>query len=372
MHGEIGTLAHEFDNMAQTVSRRERELHVSEELFQCIFENAGGAIFVGDIDGRFLAVNGMACKLLGYTEAEFLSMRVSALYAYESDNHVRERIENMPKDQGSIFEVVCQAKNGTKIPVEISCRAMVYNGKPAFINLVRDITDKKNQEIIRDDIDSIIQHDLKAPLNGIINLPQIMKNDSNLTPEQIELLQCIEDNGTEMLRQIELSLDIMKIERGKYTYNPYPFDILNTLRNVAQGLLNSAQRNSLCMDILVHGEQATDSRTFTINAEEHLCYPMLANLITNAIEASPEGERITISLSEKAGNYLVSIHNIGIVPPDIRDRFFEKYVTDGKFTGTGLGTYSASLFAKIQGGSIDLDTSEEGATTVTVQLNKDL
>lgn len=367
-HDEIGALAQAFDDMAETVARREGELRESEERFRGIFENVCDAMFIGDVEGRLLAVNGVACKRLGYTEAELLSMRVSDLDANNGDERVHEIIENLPDDRAVIFEVVLQAKDGTRIPAEISCRAMIYDGQRAFMSLARDITDKKNLEKMREDIDYIIQHDLKAPLNGLINLPQIMKNDPNLTLEQVELLQCIEDSGRNMLRMIEMSLGIMNMERGKYQCTPYPFDILNTVRNVTQELCDLAQRREIRMDILAQGDQATDSSTFAVKGEEHLCYMMLTNLITNAIEASPEGERITISVSEDAGDGLVSIHNTGMVPPEIRGRFFEKYITSGRFAGTGLGTYIASLFARVQGGSISLDTSEEGATTVVVRL----
>lgn len=96
-----------------------------------------------------------------------------------------------------------------------------------------------------------------------------------------------------------------------------------------------------------------------------LLYPMLANLIKNAVEASPEGDRITISLTN-GDSAVISIHNKGTVPEDVRDRFFEKYATSGKTGGTGLGTYSAKLIAETLGGRIGFDSSEGNGTTVTV------
>jgi signal transduction histidine kinase len=57
------------------------------------------------------------------------------------------------------------------------------------------------------------------------------------------------------------------------------------------------------------------------------------------------------------------------VPADIRERFFEKFATSGKSGGSGLGTYSAQMLAKAQGGAISMETSEETvSTTVTVVL----
>ena len=58
------------------------------------------------------------------------------------------------------------------------------------------------------------------------------------------------------------------------------------------------------------------------------------------------------------------------MPSQIRERLFEKYVTHGKSTGTGLGTYSAKLIAESHGGGIALDASVEGETGITVKLRK--
>jgi CheY-like chemotaxis protein len=54
---------------------------------------------------------------------------------------------------------------------------------------------------------------------------------------------------------------------------------------------------------------------------------------------------------------------------DLRDKFFEKYSTAGKLGGTGLGTYSSHLLARVQGGSLTMETSESSGTTLTLMLN---
>ncbi len=65
----------------------------------------------------------------------------------------------------------------------------------------------------------------------------------------------------------------------------------------------------------------------------------------------------------------ITIRNHGTVPAEIRERFFEKFVTQGKQDGNGLGTYSAKLLAEAQYGKIALDVSDiEDQTTITVTL----
>ncbi|MDP3426434.1 MAG: ATP-binding protein, partial [Humidesulfovibrio sp.] len=87
------------------------------------------------------------------------------------------------------------------------------------------------------------------------------------------------------------------------------------------------------------------------------------NLLLNAFEASPPGETVRVELSADAV-CRVAIRNAGVVPPEIRDRFFDKYVTLGKVKGTGLGTYSARMMVQAQGGGISMDTSDARNETV--------
>ncbi|MDP3427834.1 MAG: ATP-binding protein, partial [Humidesulfovibrio sp.] len=288
-----------------------------------------------------------------------------------------------PEDRALFTEAMSRAEQGEPLDVELrlaqrgtSQRWVRIMGKlqdregPRMLGgLVQDITDSKNLELLRDDIDNIIRHDLKTPLNGIISLPQIILAGSNLSPDQIECLGYIEMSGKKMLRQVDMALDIMKIERGHFLYQAYSLDLLELCRVIIHDMEESIQRKKLSVEVLLQGEPLTESGRFDVSAEERLCFPMLANLIANAIEASPMGERVTINLTEGA-EHVVSIRNLGPVPPDIRERFFEKFVTSGKSKGTGLGTYSAWLFAKAQGGAVELDASEDGATTVVVRLPK--
>jgi CheY-like chemotaxis protein len=108
--------------------------------------------------------------------------------------------------------------------------------------------------------------------------------------------------------------------------------------------------------------------TAVARAEELLCYSIFANLVKNAIEAAPEGTVVTIELDREEERAVARVHNEGVVPEDVRTRFFEKYATAGKVAGLGLGTYSANLLARVQGGKVTLDTSEATGTTVTVRL----
>ena len=100
-----------------------------------------------------------------------------------------------------------------------------------------------------------------------------------------------------------------------------------------------------------------------------LCFSAFQNLIKNACEAAPAHSKVSIRLLNKTPLLRIEIENKGLVPEEIRERFFDKFVTAGKHGGTGLGTYSARLLVQAQQGEIAMETFEEtGLTRVTVGL----
>ncbi|MDH4321264.1 MAG: hybrid sensor histidine kinase/response regulator, partial [Desulfobulbaceae bacterium] len=220
---------------------------------------------------------------------------------------------------------------------------------------------------LKDDIDRITRHDLKGPLNAIIGVPSFIKMADNLTDQQYRMLQLIETAGYKMLDMINLSLDLYKMEKGTYELDAKPIAVLDILHNI----VNEQTLNDPTLQELIRVTPPADMEqdvSFLLSGDNLLCYSLFANLIKNSIEANPDRQPITISLTRIQGMGAIGIHNYGSVPEEIRSRFFEKDVTAGKKGGTGLGTYSAALIAKTQNGEITLDTSVPGETTVTVLL----
>jgi signal transduction histidine kinase len=240
----------------------------------------------------------------------------------------------------------------------------------------RENLKKQNQELIeaarlREDVERITRHDLKNPLSLIIGFPQVLiETAENLSEKQVKYLKRIEEAGYRMLNMINLSLNLFKMERGIYELQPNPVNLVQVIRKITVELHALAQTRDLSLDVLLYGNPAGDEDTFFVQGEELLCYSMLANLIKNALEAAPKGECVTVAFDNEE-MAVIRIHNNGTVPEEIRDKFFEKYVTSGKkMKGTGLGTYSARLIAETQQGSVSMTTSEENGTTITVRLPK--
>jgi signal transduction histidine kinase len=223
---------------------------------------------------------------------------------------------------------------------------------------------------LRDDIERITRHDLKTPLNAIIGYPQLMLMDDNLTDEQREYLEEILRAGNEMTNMINSSLDLFKMETGRYEYNPEWVDISLIIKSIIRDLNALIEQHKVKIDIsqqMPSQQQPGQSDHFSVLAEKNLSYSLFANLIRNAIEACPAHGVIRIAMSYEGDYGVIAITNPGTVPEAIRETFFEKYATAGKSHGTGLGTYSAKLMATTQNGSIAMTTNSQ-ETCITVRL----
>ncbi len=220
---------------------------------------------------------------------------------------------------------------------------------------------------LREDIEHIMRHDLKSPLDAIISLPELLLGECEFTDSQRKYVKMIIESGYNMLEMINRALDLLKIERGTYEFRPEPVDILSVMRRVLIEVWSRMTGKNLQVNLRLDNQPLRDGQTVMAMAETLFCYSMFSNLIKNAVEASPCDDVINIGFDAGAV-VTISIDNGGEVPMKIREHFFDKFVTSGKSYGTGLGTYSARLFAQTQNGTIDLDTTVAGRTCVRVTI----
>lgn len=246
-----------------------------------------------------------------------------------------------------------------------------------WIAAIIDITERRAQEQLleeqnealkesvrlREEVERIGRHDLKTPLNSIVAVPRLLREERRLGPEADELLGIVERAGYRILSMVNLSLDLYKMEQGSYIFRPDAVDLAELVHKVMADLRVHAESKQVRLLLT----QAPDAPYAW--AEELLCYSLVANLLKNAVEASPEQAQVDIRISAgPSGSVLLAIRNDGMVPQALRASFFEKYATLGKASGTGLGTYSARLMARVQDGDVTMRTSEEDGTTLTVHL----
>ncbi|MBF0568347.1 MAG: response regulator [Nitrospirae bacterium] len=216
---------------------------------------------------------------------------------------------------------------------------------------------------LREDVELIIRHDMKSPLAAIIGIIGSVGRGKSMAPEQ---LKTIEDLSYSLVTMLNRSIDLYKIETGRFHLNAQPVDILRLTEKVADEVRLGFTAKNIKITT-----KSTGAEQLTALGDELLCYSMLHNLIKNAAEAAPTGSTVFVTAASGDGNTIrLAIKNLGAVPESIRVHFFDKFVTMGKKGGTGLGTYSARMMAEAQNGSISMQTSEDSGTVIEVTLPK--
>ncbi len=229
----------------------------------------------------------------------------------------------------------------------------------------------KNSLVLQAQVERIVQHDLKTPLNGLIHVPSlIMEDEPGLSSESVRLLKRCEESAYKMLEMINRSLDLYKMETGNYRLQPQTIDLIPLLKRVLIDCRVAPDATAASLLITLEGHSLSNEDKLLVRGEELLCYSLFSNLVRNAKEASPadESPHIVLNRCNEEHMGVVTIINKGEVPAEVRPCFFDKLVTSGKHSGLGLGTYSARLCTEAQGGSIVLNPPLAGKTSVTVKL----
>jgi len=186
---------------------------------------------------------------------------------------------------------------------------------------------------------------------------------------QIKFLKLISDSGIQISEMIESSLDMFRMEEKTYAFEPCPCDLVTIFQKLSADLNSLVLQKNLDLNFYINDQPMNDNFSHWVSGEYRLLQNLFANLIKNAIEASPINQQIRIDVdNQDANTTMIQIHNKGVIPKKIRDRFFDRYTTSGKKSGTGLGTYSAKLITRTHHGQIWFETDESIGTILFVTL----
>ncbi len=363
----VGTDITDRKLMEEALRQRERQYRV-------LAENVTDVIWGLDADLRFTFVSPSDETLRGFKRYDVLGRPIQDFLTPASAKHLTDGVQNLqiqaseqstPPSMTLDLEFTCE--DGSTVWLEHRL-GLLENEEGEIIGwqgVGRDITDRKLAEALRDDVERMARHDLKTPLGAVVGLPGEIRRLGNINQAQEAMLDTIEDAGEAMLHLINRSLDLYKMERGTYILHKKSVDTLKLLDSIKAELRTILREKGVSIGIEAKIDNMGTS--FWTTVEEGLFKSLLSNLLLNALQASPEGGFVSVTL-ERDSDIVITIRNQGEVPPEIRDIFFEKYASNDDSTGSGLGTYSARLIARTHGGDIAVDTDVAGETSVIVTL----
>ncbi|GEM_PF-2086230 len=156
---------------------RERDYH-----YRTLFDNAGDAILIHNLTGRYLDVNRMACEILGYTREELLHMTPADVNAPEVSEQFPAFIAKLRQGDPVFFETVVVRRDGTTFPAELNSRMIEYAGGPAVLSIARDITERKRAEdaLTRRAAQLALLSDVGRQIAAILGLEQVLDRAAQL------------------------------------------------------------------------------------------------------------------------------------------------------------------------------------------------
>jgi PAS domain S-box-containing protein len=228
--------------------------------------------------------------------------------------------------------------------------------------IVREITERKNIERMKNEFVSTVSHELRTPLTSIRgSLGLIVGGVAGEIPPQAQsMVEIAYKNSERLIRLINDILDIEKIESGKMIFNFQPVELMPLLEHAID--INRAYGQQF--DVTFALESAIAGAW--VQADSDRLVQAVTNLLSNAAKFSPPGSRALVSLVRRGGMLRIAIRDCGPgIPEAFRARLFQKFAqadaSDARQKGgTGLGLSITKAIVEKLGGQIDV-TTEPGA-----------
>jgi PAS domain S-box-containing protein len=353
-------------------TRKEAQDHLarSEHRIRTIIDAVTDGIITLSPDGTVETVNRAACMMFGRAPQEITGHDLRTLIADGSKLPPLSAGETTA-ERGSIgAEVKGQRRNGTTFAMEVSFTDMRLDNEIKHIATLRDITERKKIDRLKNEFVSTVSHELRTPLtsiNGALGL--IDGGLAGEIPEKAsELIEVARRNGDRLVRLINDILDIEKIESGEMEINFQPLPIMDVIERAVRA--NGGFASQFGVEVRIK-ESLPGAEVY---AGEDQFMQILTNLISNAVKFSPLGGAVELAVTRTDHSLRVSVtdHGPGI-DTEFQPRLFGKFSqADSSDTrrpgGTGLGLNICRGLVEMHGGQIDFTTETGEGTTFYFDL----
>ncbi|MCG8637281.1 MAG: ATP-binding protein, partial [Desulfobacterales bacterium] len=406
------------DNLELRVKERTAELARANQIL-LEGEKRYNALFSGITDGvlvyfltenpageKFVEANGVACRILGYSHEELITLSPADILPQESRENLPQIQEKLTTNQAILFEQRLIRKNGEPVTVEIHANSFEFRGQQAVFYMIRDIGERKKIQEMMIQTEKIMSvgglaagmaHEINNPLAGIIQTSQVLKNRmENPLPANLEaaeslglkfgdikryfekrgmtgMLDSLLQAGNRAADIVDNMLAFARKSASRFTREDIQRLMDKTLE--IAGSDYSLKKKFDFKNIAIHRDYAPDLPPVACKPGE--LQQVFFNILSNGAQAmmsvpapsAPPSFSIKIRAGEDRVRIDISDTGPGI-EPEIQQRIFEPfYTTKPPGKGTGLGLYvSRMIIDNNHQGSLSIDSTPGKGTCFTIML----
>ena len=351
---------------------------------------ANTVVWMGE-DARFVYVNEAACRSLGYSHAELLSMTVHDVDPDFPREVWADHWRDLKERRSLTFESRHRAKDGRIFPVEIVANLLEFEGTEYNCAFARDISEREQAEEERQRLEDRLRHAQKmeavgtfaagvahdfnnilTAIQGFATLAQKSVSKNDRAYEALEEIDHAVQHATSVTNSLLTFSQRDSSEKCPLRVSRIITESLRMLRRIMPAAIEIVPDMPSSLEVWVHGNESQLQQ-------------VLMNLAVNARDAMPQGGRLGISLRHEVsgssalrpgspsfdrGAAIIVVEDTGIgMPDEVRARVFEPFfTTKARGRGTGLGMAVVHGIVMEHGGRIEVESREGHGSRVTVEF----
>lgn len=320
-----------------------------------IADYAQDALICLDTELTVVSANHTALQLCGSAELLLNGCSVSQLILPTEWNDFRAKLLESRQERKPC-SLTCQV-GGTDRETKDTDWWIEYSvTEDSYFCIVKDITTRRQMERFKEQLFSMLGHDLRVPLTSVLFAIAGMKEDSNLSARSKELAEMAEQSVKRVVNLSNDMLDFQKSENGQLSFSAELIDVSDVLEDIVFefGPAFEAVKQNCVTEI---------DESFTISADKQRLKQVLANLVSNANKYA--GESATVRIGSKTlGEFVeIVIEDSGPgIPDELKNVVFEPYkqLASRPLSGYGLGLALSKELVTALGGTMGLRDSDLG------------
>lgn len=347
-----------FAELEARVDARTTELRLERQLLQAILDGNGEGIVYSE-GRRILYVNKAMAQLTGYTADELIGQPTALLHDAEpagAESIFNTDVAGLVPGQVWRDEIRLRRKDGRELiaGLTLSCLGATEAGQMRCVILVRDISREKALQEQKSRFVAHASHELRTPLTNLMTRLYLLRR----MPERLnEHLDVLDDVSNRMRRLVEDLLDLSRFERGAIDLHRERIALQALIDHVVRLQDEEARFKAITV------QTSLPEMPLYVDADRERMHQVLTNLLTNAINYTPPGGEITVSVSHEQSEgrrracIVVQDDGPGIDPAYLSDIFLPFYRVMGDNQGSGLGLSIAKELIELHGGCIGVEST---------------